>query len=69
METIIISQWWDNINKHQVWMSTSYIDGEPNPEHVDLFGTATLPTPWFVPTAKQDVIDRLRILNPDAIVQ
>lgn len=50
------------------WMATTTIDGQPDPEQIDLFGTATLPTAFTAAALPAVVMREIQSLNPDADV-
>ena len=44
-----------------VWCAAHYgPDGQPDPLIVDLFDTHVIPTPYYLPTTRATVIERLR---------
>jgi hypothetical protein len=50
------------------WTATTTINGLPDPEQVDLFGTATLPTAFTAAAEPAMVLKGIQRLNPDATV-
>ena len=52
----------------QAWLATTTIDGESDPELVELFGTATLPTAFTAEALPAVVLGEIQSLNPDAEV-
>lgn len=51
------------------YVVTELINGVPNPELVSLFGTATLPTPFTSAAAPEEVVARIKVLNPESEVE
>lgn len=52
----------------KAWLATTTVDGKPDPELVDLFGTATLPTAWTSDAHQHDVWRDIQRLNKGAVV-
>ena len=50
------------------WMTTHYIDGEPDQQLIRLFGSNTLPTPWAEETDMSTVVEELAARNSHAKV-
>ena len=50
------------------WTATTTIDGRPDPEQVELFGTATLPTAFTAQAGSVEVMAEIAKLNPGVIV-
>jgi hypothetical protein len=50
------------------WTATTTINGEPDPEQIDLFGTATIPTAFTAAALPAVVMREIARLNPDADV-
>ena len=46
------------------WMAEYLQDGKPCPRITQLFGTHTLPTPYFLTTPSDFVVAQIAALNP-----
>ena len=47
-----------------IWCAAHFDEqGNPQSEVVDLFGTHILPTPWFLPTPEERVVEALREMS------
>ena len=51
------------------WMSEEYIDGNPNPELLTLFGTHIIPTAFTSKAKPEQVTKELKRLCPKAIIE
>lgn len=49
-------------------MAHNFVDGRPDAEIVNLFGTHILPTAFYSATSVAKALKEIRILNPDATV-
>ena len=50
------------------WMTTHFVDGEPDQHIIKMFGTNELPTPWSEDTARETVIEELAARNLHAAI-
>ena len=52
--------------KDGTWMTTHFVDGEPDRHVIKMFGTNELPTPWSSDTDRDTVIEELASRNAHA---
>ena len=52
--------------KNGVWVTTHYVDGQPDPQLIKAFGTHELPTPWSEDTDRSTVVSELEVRNSHA---
>ena len=50
------------------WVVAHYINGEPDPSVIELFGTHVLPTPYLAGKSGQEVVAKLQSTNPGVLV-
>ena len=50
------------------WFTEHLIDGEPDQQLVNLFGTNVIPTPWSEDTDRDAVVEDLSVRNPNSTV-
>ena len=50
------------------WLTEHVVDGSPDQQLIRLFGTNTIPTPWYSDKSRDEVVEELSVRNPNSSV-